>query len=368
MIDDVITPALATLAARLAEHYVPPPREFLIDLCISDHPYASRRFVMGPSIGMFELGLAPEGSPAARITISPAVLDFMLADPVGFDPRSAFTLSLGGVRVEGIARSAAYWLQLLKRPSPVARDALERARTRAPESLASVATIDARDQPDWKRRVGVALDTSTPLKVRGVIDWPEASWTLAQWRDREGDMILRADPATGRPQSVAGFIDSVTGTRAPTGEPVESVYTDGCLLPPAWDSRFRIKGLPDSMFGPAQLWFGQRREDALVTRLHCDVENSFLAQVLGSKRVRLFSPREERRVYALDAFNTYRPCRVDAGAPDFDRFPLFREAQFVDVISEPGDLLIIPTGWFHCVWALDHTLSVSRFAADNSFA
>jgi ribosomal protein L16 Arg81 hydroxylase len=117
------------------------------------------------------------------------------------------------------------------------------------------------------------------------------------------------------------------------------------------------------MFGPAQLWFGRRRDHALVTRLHCDLANSFLAQVHGRKRVRLFSPSQDEALYALDAFNTYRPCRVDAAAPDLARFPRFAEARGVDVVIEPGDLLVIPTGWFHCVWALDHVLSISRFVS-----
>jgi ribosomal protein L16 Arg81 hydroxylase len=49
--------------------------------------------------------------------------------------------------------------------------------------------------------------------------------------------------------------------------------------------------------------------------------------------------------------------------PDLTRFARFAQAQGVDVVLEPGDLLVIPTGWYHCVWALDHVLSVSRFTA-----
>ena len=102
--------------------------------------------------------------------------------------------------------------------------------------------------------------------------------------------------------------------------------------------------------------------------MHCDLANSFLAQLHGRKRVRLYAPAQERAVYAVDAFNTYRPCRVDVAAPDLTRFPRFADALGVDVMLEPGDLLVIPTGWFHCVWALDHVLSISRFADDVTAA
>jgi hypothetical protein len=29
---------------------------------------------------------------------------------------------------------------------------------------------------------------------------------------------------------------------------------------------------------------------------------------------------------------------------------------------------VIPTGWFHCVWALDNVLSISRFVSDETAA
>jgi hypothetical protein len=364
MTGDLLQSSLARLRARLAEHYLAPPRRVCIDLCIVDNPAASRRFALGPTIDML-MPDDPQGYPvAASITMSAAVFDLMLDDPTGFDPRSAKTHALGGVRVEGIERSAAYWLQLLKRPSATGRKALDRARARAPKSLDSVDSVDARSDCDWPARIVEALSRSTLLRISHALGWPETAWTLDQWKVREGAVALRTDPLSGRSQSVAEFIDALNNEANLFDD--NPLYTGGCLLPATWEARFHLPRLPRQIFGPAQLWFGQRRENGLVTRLHCDLANSFLAQVHGRKRVRLFSPSQERAVYALDAFNTYRPCRIDAGAPDLSRFPLFADALFVDVIIEPGDLLVIPTGWFHCVWALDHTLSVSRFAADET--
>src|ERR1700754_3729095 len=81
----------------------------------------------------------------ARITLNRTLLSAMLDEPTGFDPRSAAAMALGGVRIEGSARLAAYWLQLLKRPSAAGRAALERARRRAPASLGDVPTLRASD-------------------------------------------------------------------------------------------------------------------------------------------------------------------------------------------------------------------------------
>ncbi|PQV53178.1 Cupin-like domain-containing protein [Paraburkholderia sp. BL21I4N1] len=375
----------ALLEARLAEHYVAPPRTVAVDLIVSDCADVSRRFLLGPSIASMPISAStptptPAAAPipsvgphhaAARLTLNHALLAAMLDDPTGFDPRSAAALALGGVRIDGSARLAAYWLQLLKRPSAMARAALERARQRAPATLASVPTVSTMrarggDHNDVRTALADALDASIPLAVRGVIDWPEVSWTLDDWLRHEGSTVLREDPSSGGAQTVAGFIDAIAAHGV--AEPGAATYTEGCLLPPTWEARFALPGLPVRRFGAGQLWFGRASGASLVTRLHCDPANSFLAQIHGRKRVRLYAPAQEDALYAFDSFNTYRPCRVDVASPDLTRFPRFAQARGVDVVLEPGDLLVIPTGWYHCVWALDHVLSISRFTGDATDA
>ena len=352
----------AVLEARLSAHYVAPPQAVAVDLIVSDCADASRRFTFGPRIESTSIPPDDVHRAAARITLSRALLSAMLDDPTGFDPRSAAAMAFGGVRIDGAERLAAYWLQLLKRPSAAARMALERARRRAPTALATVPALRASgcDDQDLHAALADTLDASVPLVLRGMVSWPEVAWTLDDWCTHEGATVLRANPSSGLPQTVADFIDGFAVQ--PLASAGAATYTEGCLLPPAWEARFSLPMLPARMFGAGQLWFGRASAAALVTRLHCDLANSFLAQIHGRKRVRLYAPGQEGAVYALDAFNTYRPCRVDVAAPDLTRFPRFADASSVDVMLEPGDLLVIPTGWFHCVWALDHVLSISRFA------
>lgn len=40
---------------------------------------------------------------------------------------------------------------------------------------------------------------------------------------------------------------------------------------------------------------------------------------------------------------------IDASSPDYDRFPLFREAEAIEFDQYAGDMLFIPSGWFHQV-------------------
>jgi ribosomal protein L16 Arg81 hydroxylase len=49
---------------------------------------------------------------------------------------------------------------------------------------------------------------------------------------------------------------------------------------------------------------------------------------------------------------------VNPWEPDLDRFPLFENATETDFTLYPGELLIIPRGWYHTVRALDTTMSI----------
>ncbi|MFP2926448.1 cupin-like domain-containing protein [Pyxidicoccus sp. 3LG] len=92
-----------------------------------------------------------------------------------------------------------------------------------------------------------------------------------------------------------------------------------------------------------------------VTPLHHDNMNVLLAQVLGRKHVRLAPSFQRHLVYSR--FGTF--SHVDAGKPDLKAFPLYAEANVVEAVVEPGELLFIPLGWWHWVRALDVSASVT---------
>lgn len=50
---------------------------------------------------------------------------------------------------------------------------------------------------------------------------------------------------------------------------------------------------------------------------------------------------------------------VDAFNPDYKKFPKFRKAQYIEVEQFRGELLIIPTGWYHQAFNNDETLAIS---------
>jgi hypothetical protein len=52
----------------------------------------------------------------------------------------------------------------------------------------------------------------------------------------------------------------------------------------------------------------------------------------------------------------------DPEAPDYEAFPLARQAAIAEVVVHPGDMLYVPAGWYHQVRALSFSLSSNRWA------
>lgn len=102
-------------------------------------------------------------------------------------------------------------------------------------------------------------------------------------------------------------------------------------------------------------WFGPANT---ISPAHTDPHHNLLCQVVGVKRVRLFSPEQTPRMYPHDG-KMSNTSQVDVINPDHDKFPLFTDAKFVEATLSPGDALYIPPGWWHHVVAKTTSFSVS---------
>ena len=110
-------------------------------------------------------------------------------------------------------------------------------------------------------------------------------------------------------------------------------------------------------------WFGPA---GTVSPLHTDPYHNILCQVVGKKYVRLYSPEESARLYpkgvGVDGIDMSNTSNVDAEGEEHEmdeRFPLFREAGYVETILQEGECLYIPVGWWHYVRSLTVSFSVS---------
>jgi hypothetical protein len=117
--------------------------------------------------------------------------------------------------------------------------------------------------------------------------------------------------------------------------------------------------------GPPRFWVGPA---GTVTPLHCDYDDNIFAQIWGTKRIFLSPPHHDEFLYPREANAILFGSPFDPEAPDFDKFPLARQATMIEVIVNPGDMLYVPAGWYHQVRALTFSLSSNRWARAVPFA
>ena len=86
--------------------------------------------------------------------------------------------------------------------------------------------------------------------------------------------------------------------------------------------------------------------------LHYDYLHShaYLAQIIGKKRCLLFSPEDSAALYNGE---------VNPDAPDFEKFPLFRNVIAYECTLGPGEMLFMPCRWWHYVVALEKSITVN---------
>lgn len=125
-------------------------------------------------------------------------------------------------------------------------------------------------------------------------------------------------------------------------------------LPPFLDSRAPREQI--------MMWIGPK---GTMGRFHIDMANSFLAQVKGSKDIRIVPSFSLPYVY--HEFATVSSLNLDDW--DEQHFPMFKYVPVIRTTLQPGEMLFIPIGWWHQVRALDPSISITftNFTVDNQY-
>jgi len=116
--------------------------------------------------------------------------------------------------------------------------------------------------------------------------------------------------------------------------------------------------LNDAMFQSnppvVSIWIGNRT----VASAHYDQYNNIACCMVGKRRFSLFPPEQIGNLYPGPLEPTpggQVVSMVDFSAPDFERYPRFRDALAAGQVAEldPGDVLFYPALWWHHVEALE---------------
>lgn len=103
-------------------------------------------------------------------------------------------------------------------------------------------------------------------------------------------------------------------------------------------------------------WFGP---GGTVSPLHQDPQQNFLAQVVGSKYIRLYSPEDTDKLYPHQSQLLHNTSQVEVENPDTVQFPEFAKAPYLECVLQPGDMLFIPVQHWHYIRSLELSFSVS---------
>ena len=213
-----------------------------------------------------------------------------------------------------------------------------------------------------------------PVLLRGLArDWPlvaaglggaraASAYLLAHARDRDFDY------AVGLPGSAGGlFYDAALAVnfrmaKARLGpllaeiaaaQPGQAVYAGSLDIDQHFTGLSAANQIALGTREPmTQIWIGS----ASLVAAHNDYADNLAVCAVGQRRFTVFPPDQFANLY-LSPFDNTPAGRavslVDHAAPDFARFPRYREALDHAQVAElgPGDALLIPSGWYHRVEA-----------------
>jgi hypothetical protein len=268
---------------------------------------------------------------------------------------------------------------LLKKQAREARDAQVRGVTsieamrdairRAARDLPTITEV-SRLQPLAAAAFRVQAAKGLPFLITGMVKrWPILALTPQALREQYGSLPVRArvgdyintafapDRAM-QDMAMGEYLDLVAGTPQELPPYLGNLELRELNRLCHWPTYF------DKM-GPPRFWIGPA---GTVTPLHCDYDDNIFAQIWGSKRIFLAPPHHDQFLYPSEANAILFGSPFNPEAPDFDKFPLARQANMVECIVQPGDMLYVPAGWYHQVRALTFSLSSNRWARAVPFA
>ena len=111
-----------------------------------------------------------------------------------------------------------------------------------------------------------------------------------------------------------------------------------------------------------------------ITHMHFDIDLSHIlhTQFAGRKRVLLFRPEEQHKLYrkpfevlSLADFSNYNEHN---GNPDYEKFPALKYANGYELILDHGDTLFMPAGYWHHMEYIDSGFAMSLRALQSSIS
>jgi hypothetical protein len=102
---------------------------------------------------------------------------------------------------------------------------------------------------------------------------------------------------------------------------------------------------------------------------HTDSRENFLCMIKGFKDLALTSPVQRKYLYAGSEGHPPNYSPVNYYKPDYEKYPMFRNAQVYYVRVNEGDCFYNPTYWWHHVKTPNDSIGLSFwFESHSAFA
>ena len=137
---------------------------------------------------------------------------------------------------------------------------------------------------------------------------------------------------------------------------------------PNWlPDRFAVKHVGEVLNRGAavELYIGGRGGAFPVLHYDGAAAHAFLMQIYGRKQFIVFSPDQEKFLYPSPEKQNFSLIN-SIDNPDLVKFPLFAKAVPTVFVLEPGELLFIPSHWWHTTKMLTPSISISVNVVNQS--
>ena len=207
-----------------------------------------------------------------------------------------------------------------------------------------------------------------PVVLRGAInDWPALKlWTFRYFMENFGNV----DANAARVKDGKGYINVEEGIKFKSFSLKEALarVEDG-KLEESWTISTPVSLLPKSLlkdytaprycaggkFLTSLVFLGA---SGLATPLHQDLQENLYTTIKGRKRITLFAPSAP--VYPYSRFSKLPNfSQVDLGYPDYRRFPRLAKAQPYSAELSAGEILYIPSFWWHYIQNLEPSVAMN---------
>ena len=231
-------------------------------------------------------------------------------------------------------------------------------------------TVRRHPAPSRSDFVDGFVKPGTPAIFEGMLgEWPALrKWSLEFFRQHYAatqvltfpvqDRLIQANAERGSANDLRALDDCLLSVGRHDGADGVAVTTWFTGLPSTLWEDVRVPELcAGARWMRSRLWITPATTSSPT---HQDLYENLYAVVQGAKRFYLYPPRPRDVMYPYSSWSRAPNIgQVNPERPDYERFPRFRQAQAMIADVRPGDVLFLPSLWWHFTSSIETTIAVN---------